>query len=77
MILLKVLYDEYIDRPKLTEQKKPIRVYSSPPHKWGRNNYFARWYKISLDGMRCQTLETNESYRMNKTAFDFCFFFHY
>ena len=39
MIPLTFLYDEYIDRPKLTEQKKPIWVYSSSPHKWGRNNY--------------------------------------
>ena len=40
MIPLTFLYDEYIDRPKFTEQKKkPIWVYSSFPHKWGRNNY--------------------------------------
>ena len=32
------LYEEYIDRPKLTEQKKPIWVYSSSTHKWVRNN---------------------------------------
>ena len=41
MIPLTFLCDEYIDRPKLTEQKKPIWVYSSsppaPPYKWGRN----------------------------------------
>ena len=37
MIPLTILYDEYIDRPKLAEQKKPIWVYSSSPHKWGRN----------------------------------------
>ena len=38
MIPLTFLYDEYIDRPKFTEQKKkPIWVYSSFPHKWGRN----------------------------------------
>ena len=29
MIPLTILYDEYIDRPKLTEQKKPCWVYSS------------------------------------------------
>ena len=40
MIPLTFLYDEYIDRPKFTEQKKkPIWVYSSFPHKWGRNKY--------------------------------------
>ena len=31
MIPLTFLYDEYIDRPKLSEQKKPIWVYSSSP----------------------------------------------
>ena len=29
MIPLTILYDEYIDRPSLTEQKKPSWVYSS------------------------------------------------
>ena len=38
MIPLTFLYDEYIDRPKLTEQKKPPFQYIvPPPHKWGRN----------------------------------------
>ena len=40
MIPLIFLYYEYIDGPKLSEQKKPIWVYSSSPHKWGRNNWF-------------------------------------
>ena len=40
MIPLTTQYDEYIDRPKLTEQKKPIWVYSSSPLKRGRNNKF-------------------------------------
>ena len=35
MIPLTTLYDEYIDRPTLTEQKT-IWVYSSSPQKWGR-----------------------------------------
>ena len=35
MIPVSTLYDEYIDRPKLTEQKKPIWVYSSPPPQEG------------------------------------------
>ena len=39
MIPLTFLYDEYIDRPKLTEQKKnPFEYIVPPPHKWGRNN---------------------------------------
>ena len=37
MIPTTFLYDENIDRPKLTEQKKPIWVYSFSHHKWGRN----------------------------------------
>ena len=36
MIPDSTLYDEYIDRPKLTEQKKHIWVYSSSPLKRGR-----------------------------------------
>ena len=41
MIPLTFLYIEYIDRPKLSEQKKPLWVYSSATHthKWGRNSY--------------------------------------
>ena len=31
-------YDEYIDRRKVTEQKKSIWVYSTSPSKEGRNN---------------------------------------
>ena len=37
MIPLTTLYDDYIYRPFLTEQKKPIWVYSSSPTKVGRN----------------------------------------
>ena len=36
-VLLIPLYDECINRPKLSEQKNPFD-YSSSPHKWGRNN---------------------------------------
>ena len=38
MIPVSTLYDEYIDRPKLSEQKKPIWVCSYFPLKKGRNN---------------------------------------
>ena len=37
MIQPTTLYDDYIDRPKLSEQKKPIWVYSSSLTKVGRN----------------------------------------
>ena len=39
MILVSIIFDEYIDQPKLSEQKT-IWVYSSspPPLKRGRNN---------------------------------------
>ena len=39
MISVSTLYDEYIDRRKFTEQKKPIWVYSSSPPQEGRNKY--------------------------------------
>ena len=39
MIPLSILYDECIDRPKLTEEKKNSWAYSSSPAKVGRNNY--------------------------------------
>ena len=35
MMPLTFLFDEYIDRPKLTEQKKPIWEYSSFPPQVG------------------------------------------
>ena len=38
MIPVSTLYDEYIDRPKLTEQKKPVEYIVPPPTlKRGRN----------------------------------------
>ena len=40
LIPVTFLCDEYIDRPKLTAQKKtPFEYIVPPPHKWGRNNY--------------------------------------
>ena len=33
MIPVSTLYDEYIDRPKLTEQKKPVEYIVPPPSK--------------------------------------------
>ena len=46
MIPVSSLYDEYIDRRKLTEQnkKKPIWVYSSFPLKRGRNNKLKKYF---------------------------------
>ena len=35
MIPLTTLYDEYIDRPKLTEQKNPVEYKVPPPTKSG------------------------------------------
>ena len=44
MIPVSFLYDEYIDRPRLTEQKKTSWVYSSFPLKRGRNkNQWNDW----------------------------------
>ena len=38
MIPVLTLYVEFIDRPKLTEQKLIWRVYSPPPPQVDRNN---------------------------------------
>ena len=38
MIPLIFLCDEYIDRPKLTEQNPFEYIVPPPPRKWGRNN---------------------------------------
>ena len=34
MIPLTTLYDDYIDRSKLSEQKKPVEYIVPPPLKW-------------------------------------------
>ena len=39
MIHLTTLYDEYIDWPKLIEQKHPFEYIVPPPNKVGRNNH--------------------------------------
>ena len=39
MIPVSTLYDEYIDRRKLTEQKNPFEYIVPPTLKRGRNNY--------------------------------------
>ena len=40
MIPLTFLYDEYIDRPKLTEQKKPRLKFLPPPPQVGLEQKF-------------------------------------
>ena len=52
MIPVSTLHDEYIDRPKLTEQKKPSGVYISSPSrgvgtiKWPRGTlFFLQFFK--------------------------------
>ena len=37
MVPVSILYDEYLDRPKLFEQKNPFE-YIVPPPQVGRNN---------------------------------------
>ena len=48
IIPLTILYNEYIDRPKFTEQKKknPVK-YIVPPSLRGRNNKFNLFKKLS------------------------------
>ena len=48
MITLTFLYDEYIDRPKLTEQKKPIWVYSSCPPQVGSEQQIYSYSYVNL-----------------------------
>ena len=44
MIPLKFLYDEYIDRPKLTEQKNPIEyIVPTPTSGVGTKNKYFRF----------------------------------
>ena len=50
MIPVSTLYDEYIDRPKLTEQKNPFEYIVPPPSRGVRNNKF----KVGL----CSMLES-------------------
>ena len=64
MIPLTFLYDEYIDRPKFTEQKKkPIWVYSSFPHKWGRNNK-EKFYSLSTSVVGVSSPETKRKFEI-------------
>ena len=41
MVPLTTLYDDYIDRPNLTEQKKPFEYIVPPPIKWVGTTKFA------------------------------------
>ena len=41
MTPLTTLYNDYIDWPKLTEQKNPFEYIVSPPTKVGQNNEFS------------------------------------
>ena len=46
MIPLTTLFDDYIDRPILTEQKNPFESIVPPPIKVGRNNEVVLVYLI-------------------------------
>ena len=51
MILVSTLYDEYIDRPKLTEQKKPFEYIAPSPSRGARTikvNVYGPFYGINL-----------------------------
>ena len=47
MIPLTFLHDEHIDRPKLSEQKKPIWVYSSSTPQVGSEQLVGLWIEIA------------------------------
>ena len=49
MIPLTILYDEYIDRPKLTEQKNPVEYKFPPsPLKWGSEQKLATSFLAAI-----------------------------
>ena len=51
MIPLTYLCDEYIDRPKLTEQKNPFEHIVPPPREGGRNKKQAMLANNLVDGL--------------------------
>ena len=62
MLPVSTLYDEYIDRRKLTEQKKPIWVYSSSPLKRCRDNErFSKNDKNAIEVIMVVTIEYQQS----------------
>ena len=61
MIPLIFLCDEYIDRPKLTEQKNPFEyIVPPPPLQWARNNYgrfsLSVFLKLKTHFFKCNIL---------------------
>ena len=48
MIPLTFLYDEYIDRPKLSEKKTHLSIQFLPPQKWSRNKTFIDGYILTV-----------------------------
>ena len=46
MIPVSTLYDEYIDRPKLSEQNEPFE-FIVPPPQVGRNNKLLQWLRLA------------------------------
>ena len=49
MIPLTILYDDYIDRRKLTEQKKPFEYIVPPPLKWVGTKMTNNWFQVTGD----------------------------
>ena len=68
MIPVSTLYDEYIERRKFTEQKKPSRVYSSSPLK--RVGTMKANSAIVVGAIRFQTLMGNEIIGYVKLCFN-------
>ena len=62
MKLLTFLYDEYIDRPKLSEQKKNHLSISSSPQKWVRtNNTVSGFQKALFDNAKSSYVRSRMS----------------
>ena len=54
MIPLTTLYDDYIDRPKLSEQKKnPFDYIVPPPLKWVGTIFLKKLYILTIAKMDC------------------------
>ena len=65
MIPVSTLYDEYIDRPKLSKQKKPFE-FTVPPQEGSEQKDYVRYFSCQnakfLTSQRISFVKTNRSY---------------
>ena len=66
MITLTNLYDDYIDRPKLTEQKNPFEYIVPPsPLKWGSEQLNINWSSNFTEPEQHWKIKQNEDFIKN------------